>query len=647
MLSLRAQGMATSLTMGSLRQSSFNGSRSLSINASHPFMTPDQNCAASISSQSSRSQAPSPKPQTLAVSALKGLFSGVTRSRSPSQSMSIDEGSEPETNEDSFGNMGHNLLSMGRPNTTSDVPPPSPLPSLMQPYQAPSSPEFSKTGFLSEKRLDRRIVIQHQPGSWPIKDLSAKSSRTLSVGSLSLHPAPRRRPWTIGTPGPAAEQPTASSESNENDSTVVDDLSNFEQLSIPNFSGFSFGTPEQKNRALSLRSVSTFASGDNGSNAERSNSSTKAKRWSRQGSLPKRLTPPSGPPPAIPQAQSSRMPNTHPYLSEGGTSCQSSTSIPSANSQISIVSGLPTFSKRGSNSSGQSANSSQSHSIGHSVARTIPPHRGTVPPPRPAPTFAPPPAPDHESFSRPSESSGTSRNTSFRDSFPHRTFRLSLTAPKPPPLTTLPPRPDEPEYYSRVSSSTNTPSADLYPIPASPVPSVSSLPPSTHSIPPIPSSSTPASRNSSLKQRLRILSAPSSSSIPPVPEGYIINSRYPIYRQLPQPYTPPSTPIGERITQYQNDPGFLQSSQSPITPTLCDSKAVRRLPCPPDENLIFPELTSLSPPPRRGSRQLSVDKTADDMQSTLEVKTSVAPGDDKLISLSRHGSVISLGIVSM
>jgi hypothetical protein len=104
-----------------------------------------------------------------------------------------------------------------------------------------------------------------------------------------------------------------------------------------------------------------------------------------------------------------------------------------------------------------------------------------------------------------------------------------------------------------------------------------------------------------------------------------------------RPSTPPTTPIGERITHLQDDPSFLQLNQTPISPI--DHKTVRRLPFLPGQNVSFPELTSLSPPPRRGSRRHG--KEVEDLQETPE------PTDDHLISLSQHGSVISLGIVSM
>src|ERR1700722_5638927 len=123
MLTMRAQGILQSPTLGKFPPSHFSSSRSLPSTVPHPFATADQNCASSISSNSSRSQAPSPKSPPSTVSTLKGLFTGVGRPRSPSRSESIDEGPERVANEESFSRMGNNLLNMMRSNGPSDIPP--------------------------------------------------------------------------------------------------------------------------------------------------------------------------------------------------------------------------------------------------------------------------------------------------------------------------------------------------------------------------------------------------------------------------------------------------------------------------------------------------------------------------------------------
>jgi hypothetical protein len=66
----------------------------------------------------------------------------------------------------------------------------------------------------------------------------------------------------------------------------------------------------------------------------------------------------------------------------------------------------------------------------------------------------------------------------------------------------------------------------------------------------------------------------------------------------------------------------------------------RSLPTPPEQ---LPELTSLSPPPRRGSKHVvmeSEDPVAEDEKAPIE-------GEQRPMSLSRPGSVISLTIVSI
>jgi len=145
--------------------------------------------------------------------------------------------------------------------------------------------------------------------------------------------------------------------------------------------------------------------------------------------------------------------------------------------------------------------------------------------------------------------------------------------------------------------------------------------------------------------------------------------------------SPPSTPgigsenrLGYIQIPYQgqnNNSGNLDSSflslATPATPSLPMPK-VHTLPEP------EPEPVSLSPPPRRGSKRISIpeaqfefnsnpdepaphlpDPMPDPLPSSVTT-TMVAPplatdstdnSSNKLLSLSRHGSVISLGIVSM
>ncbi|RDB17912.1 hypothetical protein Hypma_000928 [Hypsizygus marmoreus] len=649
MLSMRAQGIITSPTVA--QRSGQNTPQTAS--------QPDRNYASSISSH--RSQATlSRSPSSVAVSTLKGLFTGSTRPRSASRATSIDSQQDRDPHEDSFGSMGSHLLGSIRPSTADPT-------ANFQPGATHTSLPYAGSILSLEHRLERKIVTD-RPAIWTSTETVApvapkeRANRALSLGALSLQPPPRKR-WT--SIGPGSPDSTINNEASPSNGAVVLEKAETEPPSSPNLAGFSFGTPEQRPRAPSIQSVSTLASGDHTLSVERSSSSTKrssVKRWSRQGVLPRRLTPPSGPPPLVPNSQTSAnglRPNAHPYSADRPPSQASS--IHSAASQKSIVSSLPSFSKR---ASGSSVLSVTPPSISPSPSASRPTsthsHRMSIPPPpRPAPTFALPPAPDQEG---PKSDPFPSSKPSFRDSVAHRAFRLSMIAPKPPPSTVLPPRPDELDSRShRRNSSAGSYShpTSLDSIPASPVPpalTVSPFPPPLGPLPPTPLSSSPppiasappsrpASRHLSIKQRLRILSAPSpafvSASSPPTNPtasgpSTPLTATTPMPIAAPIPVSPPQTPIAEKITLYQNDLSFLQL-HTPVTPYLPPPRA---LPTPPEP---YPEVTSLSPPPRRGSKQISVIES----EPVVEDEKPPVEGGHRLMSLSRPGSVISLGIVSM
>ncbi|KAJ7459728.1 hypothetical protein FB451DRAFT_1504864 [Mycena latifolia] len=304
---------------------------------------------------------------------------------------------------------------------------------------------------------------------------------------------------------------------------------------------------------------------------------------------------------------------------------------------------------------------------------------------------------------------------SFRESMSmtHRALRLSLLAPKPPPAGVLPPRPDEQPAPAQTQSqvqaqkhgrrtSSGARALALQPVPGSPA-----TPPPRGPLPPTPSHpSAPASapapagpvRHASLKlkHRLRILSAPPAPHPGPAAPTTVSERRTsadgsvsvggsggvparmtlasflsastpttpttPAPAPLPASFAaaldtppPPSTPLGEKIIQFhtQNDPSFLQLSAA-STPVLRPLPALPSDPPAPESE--YAEIVSLSPPPRRGSRQISVKDV--DRVPTPELEAEPAPlprdqeaegagpGPGKLFSLSRHGSVISLGIVT-
>ncbi|PBK74709.1 hypothetical protein ARMSODRAFT_1080402 [Armillaria solidipes] len=614
MLSMRAQGIVNSSTQSKLNVQDFHRS-GLSLGRV------DQTYSSTSSSQSTRSQTPAAKPAPAgAVSTLKGLFTSTTRPRSGSRSTSID--SERDSNnltEDSFGSMGSNLLSMSTHYPTT--------PTLGPPIILPQD-------------LERKIVeTDTLTSSWippaPVVNKD-RATRALSMGAVPLQPPPRKRWTTSGAPSLDMGSFSQFNGTNELGALTSHDRSGTDPLPSPLANGHLFGTPEQKAREPSILSVSTLASGEHSSSASTKRSSS-VKRWSRQ--LPKRLTPPSGPPPAIPSSQSPSRPHPYAGVADRPTSRNSTRS---ATSGKSLVSTLPTFSKRASGGSALSVNTtstSYSHNSG-SISHTRPAtsHRASMPPPRPAPTTALPPAPDQRH-----QRDSTSRG-----------FRLSLMAPKPPPVGQLPPRPDEAERRSRRSSAVVSMKSDLYTIPSSPNPTSAPLPPPVRPLPEppvnaLPASAPPASRTTSFKQRLRILSAPSPLHIS---NGFHTASPRSRHSTMSPPHTPlsyvstssPSTPISEKITYMQNDHSYLQL-YTPIT----TSMPIPKMPTPKVHVPITiddePQLRSLSPPPRRISKQVAVPEK-EPIAVPQERSVPILPENIPLPH-SRRGSVVSLGILTM
>ena len=576
--------------------------------------------------------------------------------------------------------MGSNLLSMLRsntPDTQSIITIPSKRTNL--PLSGPVSPLERPI----DRHIDRKILSERQPTQWasaePTQSMNKdRANKTFSIGALSLQPPPRKRWMSVGPTTASSHHPTGTSLNNSSRPTslsmsvVSAERAEPEPPASPQLSSFQFGTPEQRPRAPSLQSVSTYGSNENGVSIERSSSSTKrssgtrsARRWSRQGILPKRLTPPSIPPPAVP--------TTHTQGESGSSTERAASPLSFQSSEKSVISSLPTFSKRASGSSAHSTSSfgtSYSQQASPSTSSNLNPlpvitrgpasHRTSMPPPRPAPTSALPPAPtdNDQDVLKPLEPITTSSKPSFRTPVGHRTFRLSMGAPKPPPSTTLPPRPDEAEYKSHRRSSSGsgtnviTHSTKLEPIPASPIPAnkpINPFPPPAGPLPPPPPASPPPTealpppkRSTSIKQRLRILSAPAGNQ----PQSKIHPSRplmtNIVTSQQLSTASPPATPIAEKITMFQNDPSFLQM-YTPVLPSLPLPQSL--LPHPPAPQEIA-EVTSLSPPPRRGSKQLleTDPETPPSILSRLEPLTRLSTVDEpgpRHLSLSRPGSIRS------
>ncbi|KZT09338.1 uncharacterized protein LAESUDRAFT_548819 [Laetiporus sulphureus 93-53] len=419
--------------------------------------------------------------------------------------------------------------------------------------------------------------------------------------------------------------------------------------------GSSFGQAQDGGGRprTSLSSMSSYGS-------EEMVGSANPKRWSRQGSQTARLTPP--PEDASSSAVSFRA-QRHPYAAEtGGANLKEGLSR-SPSSPYSFVSGLRDFSKRASGSSARSVSScggslggSGSASGGGSLLvhqnthqhqhRPRSAHRASMPPPqRPAPLIALPPTPADESPS-PSlnsmlpDGNKTSLSPSLRASLSlrSRNHRLSLSPPKLPPSSELPPRPDEPAAGNGMSVGTvmnrsrrsgSIGSSGLETIPASPSSPASSqltppYPPPSGPLPPTPETqatqTTQAPSRSSIKKRLRMLSSPGPSASPqpsvspqspPSPAPSTIN---PYVVSIPIP----STPIGEPIVTLTKDATNLLLSSAPTPPLPL------AIPIPPVRSSVMaPELescpdlegvTSLSPPPRRSSRRVSKQE-----QETMEM----------------------------
>ncbi|KAK7690355.1 hypothetical protein QCA50_007012 [Cerrena zonata] len=415
-------------------------------------------------------------------------------------------------------------------------------------------------------------------------------------------------------------------------------------------------TDGSRSRArMSWSSASSFASNDPTSSPETNGLSLGSRRWSRHNSFQNpMLTPPNGSPPNVsplspsPPSHPHRLSGIrhHPYLAEHPSPASRSSSVQSSPPSL-ILDLRPLSPKRTSGSSVQSFNSTgttqsrtaTSPSIGMAnrmFRRNS--HRISVPPPqRPVPISALPPTPQGDealssasspASTPPQVSSAPPTKSTFREILTSRSHRLSLQPPiQPPPAGGLPPRPDEGVFkpMHRKSLSNGSVTMGLYSIPASPAlgsphpppngplpppPSVALTNPTPTSI--LPSSSLesqPASnarQSKSFVRRIRILSAPSTSPpsepIPPPPSGLDDDCPRPMSTM---PSDVPSTPIGEPITTFQE--ALDIASDSPIIPPPPRSLPLPMNSPPPEVSSLddAPGITSLSPPPRRGSRRIA------------------------------------------
>ncbi|KIK95052.1 hypothetical protein PAXRUDRAFT_409652 [Paxillus rubicundulus Ve08.2h10] len=724
-------------------------------------------------------------PSSSPAATIKGIFTG-TRSRSPS----LEGSTHPQGHtEDSFGVMGTSLLTMLRTNASSSPSPSLALPLPHAPARgSPASSVRSASAPVvitaSDLKISKERDTPELSSSPPASNSTCTPSRSNTPLiplcspqgplALSLQPPPRKsKHGPTPTPFASSQEQCGIYKQADGNRSVAGSFGIQSSLSsggpspgtspspcllavpievpVSTFARVGVWPPSPTGDLLrtspnvDVRSASpggglysvpsdTGASGVTNTSLAvpatdtPSRSTSITKRWSRQGtSLPKRLMPPSGPPPSVPLSPESNHrasvalnpPAPHPYAADRPPSSASSRSYSQAGlSPRSGTSLSPTFWKRTSDSSAYSA-SSESTSDSRALARISVPINGSVssslgsaveiggssrpmsqsvpdpsplahkpskrrsmPPPRPAPSFAPPPTPYGQgSASGPTSPSASvsSFQTSFRNSIAKRALRLSLTAPKPPPSSVLPPRPDEgghgQGHRTSKGKTGGTSTSDLYPIPASPSRPPSTLPhTSSLSHPPPPTSPASSTRTLSIKQRLRILSAPSTPSSPilsslattPPTQASTLDLSDDNENDLSMPSyahvrSPPIFGLGEHITTMQNDPSFLQLSspamstipklppRSPFRPSPPSSCTINGRGTPtfePDGDFV-----ALSPPPpRRGSKQIAVVVVQPERLESefpdFSDSVSVYPEDDMFAALSQRGSVVSLGFIT-
>ncbi|RXW24499.1 hypothetical protein EST38_g1345 [Candolleomyces aberdarensis] len=236
-----------------------------------------------------------------------------------------------------------------------------------------------------------------------------------------------------------------------------------------------------------------------------------------------------------------------------------------------------------------------------------------------------------------------------------------MITPKPPPSGNLPPRPDEAEFTSnkkhhrRSSSSGRNQLLDTIPEPSKHpyvTSSTSPFPPPAGPLPPTPlgggdsnqhDRTPPVSRHSSLKNRLRILSAPSPSSGPsPLPQTRPNASDSTTPTATPQltQLTPsvPSTPNAEKMMTFPNDfQSFLQMNTTPTPANIAPSRILDYS----SEGLelveVLDEVTPLAPPPRRGSLVKPLALLPVETRATVSVDTIHSAGTFHFVDSARTG----------
>lgn len=543
----------------------------------------------------------------------------------------------------------------------------------------------------SVPELEKRIVEEPDVGHRQ----AASSRHYRSQSGTQLHPAPRRRVMSSTTVDPPV---TSTSQSPPSDAgrpradtlspymhapAAASNAGSFGKPSIeppasPTTSTYSSNTPNDgtssRIRVPSIQSVATYETTESAT-ASLGDFAPASKRWSRQGKIPKRLSPPKGPPPSIPDDEREINGPPSPRSSPGASPPSLHPHAGYRNAVIPTTSAHGSRTKRASESSTLSyisAVSSQSFmpfngngSVFPSAHGTLKGHRTSLPPPaRPAPSFAPPPVPSESKRTSSPGSPPAAVKSSLRD----RAARMSLVAPKPAPVSALPPRPDEfglglsltaaDRNRKRRSGATSLLGSTLPSIPASP--DVAGQVMAAHigngHVKHDSTPSQPSSRRSSLRQRLRLRSAPSPTVSNAVPKQVLTTQSNGATHddEYLESFIPsaPGTPLVDSNLDLWSQPNFLHAhDELPLDeyPSKLVSMPVKRRDYARESFLPGdspPLVTSLSPPPRRLSTHIATLEPA--RASTPRVNddgdTTITMDGILQASIRRRGSLGAIAI---
>lgn len=455
-----------------------------------------------------RSWAGDGKSRPVRMVSLKGLFSVPGRTRSMSHSNTVNEEPPSTPNESSFASRGALLLNFMRSGGAQETgqhidPRPSPSSPLKTSHDVPVASiipgPIISAAELEADRLNSKDREKPKP-DWYSIQLKTPVGSTLQSASQSgsaLLPPPRaRRTWTPTFPAATHDHAAEAPSRRSFQSTIslrgarlsVDGSRNSAEsfragLGMQN--GFDSPSSQRPSRSSSLSS--SRAPSDNG----QAGISSSALHRRRMSKLPTKLAPPAGPLPSVPVDQEGRVverqKNRSPSFSE------------SINTALPRMEGGRRQSTA-SDFSSQSAGTSQSQMSNLSSMRRSfsAKRRSILPPQHPAPDVALPPTPsDQEDMD--AQSNASSKRLSFRDAISNRSLRFS-TSHVP---SRGQPRPLDP-LRRRSLSSGNTGAVGASPnglVIAPPAP------PPTGPLPPTPDLT---SSNRSLRERLRMRSAPSN-----------------------------------------------------------------------------------------------------------------------------------------